>query len=281
MVIATRQTGTSQNTMNEELEEMIGRDDNCFLSVFNIFFFSYKSDYCSQLATSQEGILVQQNYHTTDINILKNEEGTSRPIRYTRMTKLEFPKFSGERGEAQFNKPAYPRTQTALPLPASSANKVVGSTSDTPRRQLSRKEYEEKRAKNLCFYYDQKYAPDESDSDQDIVYNVEEDIIQPHISLNALAGITTFHTMRINGRVGKVSIHILVDSGSTYNFMDVNCAKRIRCRIKKTYPLQVDVPGGNKMVSAFECKDFIWSLQGMEFKSDVVLLHLGGCEMVL
>nr|GEW44391.1 retrotransposon-related protein [Tanacetum cinerariifolium] len=121
---------------------------------------------------------------------------------------------------------------------------------------------------------------DESDSDQDIVYNVEEDIIQPHISLNALAGITTFHTMRIKGRVGKVSIHILVDSGSTHNFVDVNCAKRIGCKIKKTYPLQVDVPGGNKMVSAFECKHFIWSLQGMEFKSAVMILPLRGCKMM-
>ncbi|GJY25678.1 reverse transcriptase domain-containing protein [Tanacetum coccineum] len=364
MVIATRQTGTSQNTMNEELREMIGEMITASLSGIQASIVQLNQTMQS-IVTSQEGILVQQNYHTTDINILKNEEGTSRPIQYTRMTKLEFPKFSGEDlknlkrdgsmadyqdkfevllGKVELSdqyaislffgglqteiglvvkmfKPktlydAYhlarmqeatktamaKRTQIALPLPASSANKVVGSTSDTPRRQLSRKEYEEKGAKNLCFYYDQKYAPghkftrqvfsielltkeeclgDEFDSDQDIVYNVEEDRIQLHISLNALAGITTFHTMRIKGRVGKVSIHILVDSGSTYNFMDVNCAKRIRCKIKKTYPLQVDVPGGNKMVSAFECKDFIWSLQGMEFKSDVVLLPLGGCEMVL
>ncbi|GJZ82065.1 reverse transcriptase, partial [Tanacetum coccineum] len=71
-----------------------------------------------------------------------------------------------------------------------------------------RKEYEEKRATNLCFYCDQKYTPghkctgqvfsiellteeeclgEESVSYQDIVYNVEEDRIQPHISLNALA----------------------------------------------------------------------------------------------
>ncbi|GJV55887.1 putative mitochondrial protein [Tanacetum coccineum] len=62
---------------------------------------------------------------------------------------------------------------------------------------------------------------------------------------------------------------------------DVNCAKRIGCRIKKTYPLQVDVPGGNKMISAFECKDLIWSLQGMEFETDAMLLLLGACEMVL
>ncbi|GKA16476.1 retrotransposable element Tf2, partial [Tanacetum coccineum] len=122
---------------------------------------------------------------------------------------------------------------------------------------------------------------EESDSDQDIVYNVEEDRIQPRISLNALVGITTYHTMRVKGRVGKISIHILIDSRSTHNFVDVNCAKRIGCRIKKTYPLQVDVPGGNKMISACECKDFIWSLQGMEFKIDAMLLPLGGCEMVL
>ncbi|GKE06461.1 reverse transcriptase [Tanacetum coccineum] len=308
MVIATRQTDTSQNTMNEELREMIGEMITASLSVDEAL--AWHRQFVKTHRETVEWSLYESEIlkrfracYKDPIEELKNLKQDGSVADYqdkfeVLLGKVELSDqyaislfFGGLQTEiglvVKMFKPktlydAYhlarmqeatktdmaKRTQTALPLPASSANKVVGSTSDTPRRQLSRKEYEEKRAKNLY----------ESDSDQDIVYNVEEDIIQPHISLNALAGITTFHTMRIKGRVGKVSIHILVDSGSTHNFVDVNCAKRIGCRIKKTYPLQVDVPGGNKMVSAFECKDFIWSLQGMEFKSDVMLLPLGGCH---
>ncbi|GJW59898.1 retrotransposable element Tf2 [Tanacetum coccineum] len=143
--------------------------------------------------------------------------------------------------KTQFNKPSYPKTQTTLPLPATSSTKMVTTNTETPRRQLSRKEYEEKRATNLCFYYDQKYTPGHKCTGQDIVYNVEEDRIQPHISLNALAEDWVVE-------------------------------------LRKLTLLQVDVPGGI-VISACECKDFIWSLQGMEFKTDAMLLPLGGCEM--
>ncbi|GKB72376.1 hypothetical protein Tco_0933788 [Tanacetum coccineum] len=35
------------------------------------------------------------------------------------------------------------------------------------------------------------------------------------------------------------------------------------------------------MSSLYECKGFKWTLQGVEFTSDVLILPLGGCEMVL
>nr|GEX13669.1 hypothetical protein [Tanacetum cinerariifolium] len=110
---------------------------------------------------------------------------------------------------------------------------------------------------------------------------VEEPVVYPHISLNALAGVNTFHTMRIKGHVGKQDIHILVDSGTTHNFVDVQCAKKLGCEIRSICPLQVEVPGGNQMPSTTVCRSFNWNLQGQEFQSDVMLLPLGGCDMVL
>ncbi|GKC03690.1 retrotransposon-related protein, partial [Tanacetum coccineum] len=162
MVTSTRQNSTSQNTMNEELREIIREMITASFSGIQESI-SQLNQTMQPLASSQDGMLVQQNYHTTEINRLKNGEATSRAMHYTRMTKLEFPKFSGE---------------------------------DVKRMQEATK------------------------------------------------------------------------------------AAMAR-RIKKTYPLQVDVPGGNKMISDFECKDLIWSLQGMEFETDAMLLLLGACEMVL
>nr|GFA19159.1 hypothetical protein [Tanacetum cinerariifolium] len=61
----------------------------------------------------------------------------------------------------------------------------------------------------------------------------------PQVSLNALNGANSFQTIRITGKVGKDGVHILVDCGSTRNFLDVNVAKQVGCKVKSTYPLVV------------------------------------------
>ncbi|GKB96151.1 putative mitochondrial protein [Tanacetum coccineum] len=66
----------------------------------------------------------------------------------------------------------------------------------------------------------------------------------PQISLNALNCANSFQTMRITRKIGKHEVHILVDCGSTHNFLDVNIAKQVGCKVKSTCPLVVTVGGG-------------------------------------
>ncbi|GKA88394.1 gypsy/ty3 retroelement polyprotein [Tanacetum coccineum] len=140
------------------------------------------------------------------------------------------------------------------------------------RKQLTQKEYQEKRAQNLCFYYDQEYTYGHKCSGQlhslvvlanedEKYFKVEEgDEVMPmqdelpQISLNALNGSNTFQTMRVTGKVGKHKLHIFVDCGSTHNFLDDNVAKRIGCQLKDT---------------SKECKESVWQLQGETFKADI------------
>ncbi|GJS19025.1 reverse transcriptase [Tanacetum coccineum] len=98
------------------------------------------------------------------------------------------------------------------------------------------------------------------------------DLQAPLISLNALTGTTNFKTMRVFGTVGKHTIHILIDCGST---------KNIGCHIRNTCPLAVTVADGNNLVTTSECKQFKWQFGPTAFTTDVMLLPLGGCEMVL
>ncbi|GJU21667.1 reverse transcriptase [Tanacetum coccineum] len=172
----------------------------------------------------------------------------------------------------------------SLPTPNSNWRNRIANLNTAPiRKQLTHKELEEKRAKNLCFYYDQKYVfghkclshmfslevvvdNDEEDivwepTNEDVDYElsivlnvVQEESSVPHISLNALTGRNTFQTMRVSGYVEKHEIHILIDSGSTYNFLDSNTAKRLGCQLKSTYPLQVTVTNGNNMMSSKMCR---------------------------
>jgi len=67
---------------------------------------------------------------------------------------------------------------------------------------------------------------------------------QPLISLQALQGMNSFQTMRVEGKVGFQALHILVDSGSTHNFLDLNTAKKLRCELMKIPPLMVAVANG-------------------------------------
>ncbi|KAK9713615.1 hypothetical protein RND81_06G039800 [Saponaria officinalis] len=53
----------------------------------------------------------------------------------------------------------------------------------------------------------------------------------PCISMNALSGSSGFQTMRVTGYVGKKAVHILIDSGSTHNFLAHDMALKLGCKL--------------------------------------------------
>ena len=69
----------------------------------------------------------------------------------------------------------------------------------------------------------------------------EEDILQeqsldkeemnPTISCNALARITTSQTIKIEGQIQKKKVIVFIDSGSTHNFIHCKVAKELNCFI--------------------------------------------------
>ncbi|GJZ67895.1 hypothetical protein Tco_0631135 [Tanacetum coccineum] len=115
-----------------------------------------------------------------------------------------------------------------------------------PFKKLTQQELEEKRAKHLCFYCDQKYSrghkcsgqlysleairgSEELEEDRDVILT-EEGVMNtyttslmdepPLISLNALSRENTYRTIRVRG-----------------------------CRLRKMYPLEVYVANGHVMTS--------------------------------
>ena len=52
------------------------------------------------------------------------------------------------------------------------------------------------------------------------------------ISFNALAGITTPQTLKIEGHIKKKKVIVLIDSGSTHNF--------IHCKVDKELKMSSD-----------------------------------------
>lgn len=102
-----------------------------------------------------------------------------------------------------------------------------------------------------------------------------------HISAHALDGYDVFETLRITGLCGRKSVNILMDTGSTHNFMDVEVAKRLGCYLLDRAPMTVKVADGGKLKCTQMVRGFEWKIKGVTFITDVYRMPLGGCDLVL
>jgi len=87
--------------------------------------------------------------------------------------------------------------------------------------------------------------------------------------------------MRVTGYYGQKPLHILIDSGSTHNFLDAGLAKKLGCKLEPIGSQAITVAGGSQLQCQFVCRQFEWRLQRAAFKSNMLLIPLGACDMVL
>ena len=158
----------------------------------------------------------------------------------------------------------------------------------------------ERRAQGLCYFCDEPYTPKPGlshknihihvmgiyDQDTPIDNSLDEDSssqlqIDPQISVHVLTGMANFKTMRVTGYHKKRPLHILVDSGSTHNFLDIQVAKKFGCKIEEIEPLHVVVADGNKLHISTIVRNFTWTIQHTTFESNIMLIPLGCCDLVL
>nr|KYP41338.1 hypothetical protein KK1_037304 [Cajanus cajan] len=184
--------------------------------------------------------------------------------------------------------------------PVTFSENQVDSSKGKLRRNLTPAYMNERREKGLCYFCDEPFMYehslthkklqlhmveiDKEEDDETLQSETmvkETDFGDPHISVNALTGVQGFGTMRVTGSYKKKPLHILIDSGSTHNFLDVDIAKKLGCRIQAMKPLQVIVAYGNKMKIEAIVKEFSWFLQHNKFQADMMLIPLGCCDMVL
>jgi len=103
----------------------------------------------------------------------------------------------------------------------------------------------------------------------------------PQISVNAVAGISDYKTMLVRGTYDKKVIFILIDSGSTHNFLDARMAKKLGYQVETAGLSRVSVADGRKLKVEGKIRDFEWKLQSTKFQSDILLIPLQGVDMVL
>ncbi|KAG5584320.1 hypothetical protein H5410_044754 [Solanum commersonii] len=161
----------------------------------------------------------------------------------------------------------------------------------------------EKRQKGLCFFCDEKFVPGHrcssnkqlyllevaEDGEEDQMLEVQEDHDnyeeeEGHeqnceISVHALNGIHGFNTLRIMGYTKDGPLNILVDPGSSHNFIDDKLIKKLQGDTQLIKPQSVNVAdGGNRQTNE-------WLLPLGEIKLNFQKLTLGfwyqGKEVVI
>lgn len=78
----------------------------------------------------------------------------------------------------------------------------------------------------------------------------------------------------------KRLLQILIDSGSTHNFLDLDAAKRLGCKLEPIKPMSVTACGGSEIASLYICKGFTWNLQQCTFTCDVYVLPIVCCDLI-
>lgn len=159
----------------------------------------------------------------------------------------------------------------------------------------------DRRSKGLCYYCDKKYTPGhylkhkkiqlysmEVDDNEEF-FEVSEGVIQEEesreisqISVSAVIGISeNSRTMKVRGVYGKTILYILIDSGSTHNFLDPEIASKLQCEIKAPRLRRVAVADGGKLTMKRRVDQFQWRFQNSNFTQDMMLIPLGNFDMVL
>lgn len=61
----------------------------------------------------------------------------------------------------------------------------------------------------------------------------------PQMSLQALTGASCYQTLRVKGLYYKRVLQILLDSGSTHNFLDLAMARKLGCKLEAVKPMAI------------------------------------------
>ena len=116
-------------------------------------------------------------------------------------------------------------------------------------------------------------------SQQDYHPGIEDD--SPQISLAAITGISQPQTLKNKGHIKNNNITVVIDSGSTHNFVNVNLAKVFNLFIRLVPNMKVMVADGKKIDNVGKCHKVKLQMQEYNLESNFFAVPIGGVDVVL
>jgi DNA-binding ferritin-like protein len=101
------------------------------------------------------------------------------------------------------------------------------------------------------------------------------------ISCNALAGISTPQALKIEGYIKKKKVIVLIDSGSTHNFIHDKLAKDLNCFVYPAPEFQVMIAYGGTINCSGKCNKINLTMGEYVMNSPMIAIPMGGADVVL
>lgn len=87
------------------------------------------------------------------------------------------------------------------------------------------------------------------------------------ISIHALTGSKGTNTIKISGKIKNIPITILINSGSTNNFIAQDLVKQFKIPVSCHKPFNVIVPNGAKLNCTTVSNSMKWCIAEKEFRA--------------
>ncbi|CAH9078543.1 unnamed protein product [Cuscuta europaea] len=166
------------------------------------------------------------------------------------------------------------------------------SSSFVPRR-LTAEEMKARREKKMCYNCDEKFTPGHRCKALQFMLEVEEgeDAEMPEnndtseeeisVTVHALAGGMDSRTMRVSGNVQQHKLNILIDSGSTHNFIKQEAAGRLKLTVTKIKPFATRIASGDRLWCSEKYEHVQITIQGYTFETTLYALPITGMDLIM
>ena len=178
------------------------------------------------------------------------------------------------------------------------ASKPVSTAAPSSFRRITNQEARERREKGLCFYCDEKFipghrcqrpqlfmiedsTPEEIDTSDDCTVDVATVESFPEISFHAIARTEHPQTIRVLGKLKNKDVTVLIDGGSTHNFIDQSIVSQFGLQEIRDKTFQVMVANREKIVCGGRCLALSILIQGHVVIADFYVLPVAACHVVL
>jgi hypothetical protein len=175
-------------------------------------------------------------------------------------------------------------------------------------QKLTRVEMAEHQLKGLCYNCDDKYLLGHKCKEQNIFMAISEDIweedfetplvsespktteitppldpveVELIISLNSLTGFSAPQTLKLIGYIKHRKVIILVDSGSTHNFIHCHIAQETYCYIHAINNFQIMISNGSSMKCGGRYENVNLQIGDYHLKSHMFSIDIGCCDIML
>jgi len=101
------------------------------------------------------------------------------------------------------------------------------------------------------------------------------------LSFNALSGHVVLETLRMQGYIRGQLVSILIDGGSTHNFVHHRVVMSVRLTTTTTPPLRVTISNGDELQCQQTCPNVEVTIQQHPFVIDFHVLPIYGADLVL